>query len=130
MRIEHFAINVSDPVEMKEWYVQHLGFRIVRQENEAPHTAFLADEGGRVILEIYKNPPESVPDYKSMDPLIIHLAFVSEDPVKDKKRLLQAGASLISDEKSKNGSHLVMLRDPWGLPLQLCKRAKPMLPGS
>lgn len=130
MRIEHFAINVSDPVKMKEWYVQHLGLRIVKQEDTAPHTAFLADAEGGVMLEIYKNPPDSVPDYGSMDPLIIHLAFVSEDPTKDKNRLLRAGASLISDEKLEDGSHLVKLRDPWGLPLQLCKRAVPMLSGS
>lgn len=127
MKIEHFAINVSHPVEMADWYVEHIGLKVVKQEKEAPHTAFLADDGGRVMLEIYKNPPDDVPDYESMNPLIVHLALVSENPEKDKKRLLKAGASLISDDKLEDGSHLVMLRDPWGLPLQLCKRAVSML---
>ena len=27
-----------------------------------------------------------------------------------------------------DGSRLIMLRDPWGLPLQLCKRSNPLLP--
>lgn len=127
MKIEHFAINVSNPVEMTDWYVEHIGLKVVKQEKEAPYTAFLADDGGRVMLEIYKNPPDDVPDYESMDPLIVHLALVSENPEKDKKRLLKAGASLVSDDLLEDGSHLVMLRDPWGLPLQLCKRAVSML---
>lgn len=127
MKIEHFAINVSNPVEMTAWYVEHVGLKIIKQEEEAPHTAFLADDGGRVMLEIYNNPPDDVPDYETMDPLIVHLALVSENPTKDKKRLIEAGASLISDDKLEDGSHLVMLRDPWGLPLQLCKRAVSML---
>ncbi|MEX1136503.1 MAG: VOC family protein, partial [Balneolales bacterium] len=70
---------------------------------------------------------DQVPDYKKMDPLVLHLAFVSEDPVKDKERLLKGGATLVSDERLKDGSHLVMLRDPWGLALQLCNRNTPML---
>lgn len=127
MKIEHFAINVSDPVQMTDWYVDHLGLNVVRQDDEAPYTAFLADDGGRVMLEIYKNPPEEVPDYGSMNPLIVHLAFVSENPTFDTKRLLKAGASLISDDQLEDGSHLVMLRDPWGLSFQLCKRSVPMI---
>lgn len=127
MKIEHFAINVSKPVEMTDWYVKHIGFKVVKQEKEAPHTAFLADDGGKVMLEIYNNPPDDVPDYECMNPLILHLALYSENPAKDKERLIKAGASLISDDKLEDGSHLVMLRDPWGLPLQLCKRAVSML---
>lgn len=127
MKIEHFAINVSNPVKMTDWYVEHIGLKVIKQEKVAPHTAFLADNGGRVMLEIYNNPPDGVPDYENMDPLIMHLALVSENLLKDKKRLMEAGASLLSDEKLEDGSHLVMLRDPWGFPLQLCKRAVPML---
>lgn len=127
MKIEHFAINVSNPVEMTDWYVKYLGLTVIKQESEAPHTAFLADDGGRVMLEVYNNPPDKVPDYKNMDPLILHLAFVSESPARDKNRLMEAGASLISDDTLEDGSHLVMLRDPWGVPLQLCKRASSML---
>ena len=88
---------------------------------------FLADDSKRVMIEIYNNPVDEVPDYRTMNPLIVHLAFVSEDPSKDKERLLKAGASLVSDDRLEDGSHLIMLRDPWGLALQLCKRGVPML---
>lgn len=127
MKIEHFALNVESPAEMREWYVNHLHFDIVKQEKEPPFTTFLADESGQVMLEIYNNPTDQVPDYQNMNPLMVHLAFVSENPEKDKDRLVQAGASVVSNEKLDDGSHLIMLRDPWGLAIQLCKRGKKML---
>ncbi|MEX0720974.1 MAG: VOC family protein [Balneolaceae bacterium] len=127
MKIEHFAINVENPPAMVDWYVENLGLEIIRQMNEAPHTTFLADESGRVMLEIYTNPPGEVPDYPNMNPLIVHLAFVSENPASDKERLISAGATVVTDEHLKDNSHLIMMRDPWGFCIQLCKRGKPML---
>jgi hypothetical protein len=100
---------------------------IAKKEKYPPYTHFLTDSSGTVMVEIYNNPADQVPDYRSMDPLLLHLAFVSEEPGKDKQRLLDAGATLVSDEVLPDGSHLVMLRDPWGLAIQLCKRANPML---
>ena len=127
MKIEHFALNVAAPQAMAVWYHEHLGLKIVRQMNELPFTTFLADDSGRVMVEIYTNPAKEVPDYRKMNPLQLHLAFVSEDPEKDKNRLLQAGASLENVQHLQDGTHLVMLRDPWGLSIQLCKRGVPML---
>jgi glyoxylase I family protein len=127
MKIEHVAFNVKDPVGLTRWYEQHLGMRIVLQNPEPPYMTFLADDSGQVMIEIYCNPADEVPDYARMNPLVLHLAFVSTDPSADKQRLMEAGAQFISELHLADGSHLVMLRDPWGLALQLCKRGKPML---
>ena len=127
MKLEHFALNVIDPVAMAKWYVEHLGLTTVRQVADAPYTHFLADSSGTILLEIYNNPPDQVPPYAEMDPLLLHVAFVSEDPESDKVALLAAGATLVEELRFDDGSHLVMLRDPWGLAIQLCKRAVPML---
>lgn len=127
MKLEHFALNVEAPIAMADWYVQHLGLTIVRQLKNAPFTTFLSDDSGRIMVEIYLNPVDEVPAYRDMNPLLVHLAFVSENPVEDKERLLKAGASFASEQHLEDGSHLVMLRDPWGLALQLCKRGTPML---
>lgn len=127
MKLEHFALNVENPVAMADWYVTNLGLRVVRQMPEAPFTTFLADDSGRIMIEIYLNPADEVPLYREMNPLLVHLAFVSENPEQDKNRLIKAGANLVTDQHLADGSHLVMLRDPWGLALQLCKRGKPML---
>ena len=127
MKIEHFALNVENPPAMAAWYSEHLGMQVVRQMQEKPYTTFMADDSGSVMFEIYQNPVDEVPDYRRMNPLLVHLAFVSERPEEDKERLLKAGATLETEMRLEDGSHLVMLRDPWGLALQLCKRGKPML---
>lgn len=79
------------------------------------------------MLEIYNNPADQVPPYAEMNPLLIHLAFVSTNPAADKENLLAAGASFIEEVFLEDGSHLVMMRDPWGLAIQLCKRGTPMI---
>lgn len=127
MKLEHFALNVVDPVGMAAWYVEHLGLKVVRHMAEAHETHFLTDNSGQVLLEIYSNPPERVPAYAEMDPLLLHIAFVSEDPEADKAGLLEAGATFIEELRLDDGSHLAMLRDPWGLAVQLCKRGRPMV---
>jgi glyoxylase I family protein len=127
LKMEHVALNVSDPAAMAAWYSRHLGFEIVRSLPNAPYTHFLRDSDGSMMIEIYKNPPDQVPEYGKMHPLLLHLAFVSTDTETDKARLLGAGATHVQDETLADGSRLTMLRDPWGLSIQLCKRANPML---
>lgn len=127
MKLEHFALNVEDPIKMAEWYVQHLKLKIVRQTKTSPFTTFMADSSGRVMIEIYNNPSVKVPDYQKMDPLVMHLAFVSKNPDVDRTNLVSAGATLESEIKLEDDSHLIMLRDPWGVPVQLCKRTIKLL---
>ncbi len=125
MRFEHFALNVPDSRAMAQWYVDHLGFILVRSQEVAPHTRFLADETGRVIVEFYTNPAATIPSYTALHPLTFHFAVWSGDVRSDQVRLEKAGATLFQAEVMPNGSQLTMLRDPWGLPLQLCQRTNP-----
>lgn len=94
---------------------------------EAPYMTFLADDSGTVMLGLYSNPLGQPLDFENLHPLAVHLALVSVDPIADKSRLVRAGATEVSDDVLPDGSHLVMLRDPWGICLQLCKRAVPMI---
>lgn len=129
MKFEHFALNVEDPQSMRSWYTAQLGLQVVRQMEESPYTTFLADSSGTIMLEIYNNPAADIPPYRSMHPLLVHLASVSEDPKKDLERLQQAGATVVNEQHLPDGSHLLMMRDPWGLAIQFCKRGVPMLAG-
>ena len=122
MKIEHFALNVEEPIAMSQWYTNHLFLQIRTQNTVPPFTTFLVDNSGAVMLEIYQNPIDEVPNYRNMNPLILHLAFVSESPSMDKERLLKAGATFVSEDRLEDGSHIVMMRDPWGLAIQFCKR--------
>jgi glyoxylase I family protein len=127
MKIEHFALNVKEPVKMKIWYENHLGLSTVKHISEPPFTTFMADDSGQVMIEFYNNPTDNVPQYENMHPLLLHLAFVSDNPTIDKERLLSVGATLVSEDIFQDGTHLLMMRDPWGLSIQFCKRGVPML---
>lgn len=127
MKIEHFAYNVSNPIAIAAWYCEHLGFTVKHKFDKWPDTHFLADSSGNVMIEIYNNPIDQVPDYHAMDPLVLHLAFVSKCPETDAERLVAAGAKVVDDVKLSDGSHLKMLKDPWGLAIQLCKRGTPFI---
>jgi glyoxylase I family protein len=128
MRIEHVAMQVHAPAQMADWYIKNLGFRYMKSEDAPVPVRFIADDTGRVMLEIYCNPSVSVPDYSKMDPLHLHVAFVCEEIGITTERLVKAGALQVGPAEVKpNGDVLAMLRDPWGIPIQLCKRGIPMV---
>jgi len=127
MKFEHFGINVPDAAAMAAWYVEHLSMQVVRAVQGAPHTHFLADATGRVVMEIYSNTAAPIPDYANQDPLCFHIAFAVEDAAAERDILIANGATLVVNQTLDDDSLLVMLRDPWGVALQLCQRAAPML---
>src|SRR5205809_79717 len=123
MNIEHIAFNVPDPVQMAEWYTRHLGMRIVRRGTAPPYGHFLADEAGRVVLEIYHQ-TAPVPDYFALDPMVLHIAFTTPDVPGTRARLLAAGGSSAGEvATTPTGDELAIVRDPWGVSIQLVKRA-------
>ena len=128
MKLEHLALQVPDPAAMADWYVKHLGFSVARAGGPPAHARFLLERGGAVMLEVYCNPNAQLPDYFAQDPLLLHLAFATDDPAQNSARLKDAGARLVDDvSRNPAGDELVMLRDPWGIALQLVKRAEAML---
>jgi len=128
MKIEHTAYQVADPPALARWYVEHLGLTIKRSQDASPFGYFLADQGDAVMLEFYRQPHLPVPDYQSVDPLILHLAFWADDVPGTRARLLTAGATAVGDViRNDQGDEVAMLRDPWGLPVQLVRRERAML---
>jgi len=128
IRLEHVAINVEDPVSMAKWYGKNLGMKVVRKGPPPVNMHFISDAGGNMMLEIYNNPPDAVPDYASMDPLLLHIAFMADDVKGIREKLIAAGATAVGEVTiTPSGDELAMLRDPWGVAIQFVKRTKPML---
>jgi len=128
VKIEHTAYQVADPRALAGWYVEHLGMTIKRAQSAAPYGHFLADDGDAVMLEFYANPRVTVPDYRAMDPLLLHIAFTTDDVPATRARLIAAGASPEGEVTYTDGGDvLAMLRDPWGLAVQLVRRHTPMI---
>ena len=128
MKIEHAAYQVEHPADVAKWYVAHLGMTIKRSLPDRPWGHFLADSAGAVMLEFYNNPKVAVPDYAAIDPLILHVAFTTDDVEKARARLVAAGATAVgATDRNSLGDELAMLRDPWGFAIQLVRRHTPML---
>jgi glyoxylase I family protein len=120
---EHLAINVQDKEQVAQWYNDHLGAQVAR---EVPgNMIFLKDDRGTVFLEIFSNPTAPVQNWSEVHYLTFHIAFEAEDPKTKAEYLLSHGASLEEAYREAGGDQLIMLRDPFGIPLQLIKRAVP-----
>ena len=130
LNVEHIAWNVADPAAVADWDVANLGMQVVRSGPAPTHGRFLADAAGRTVVEIYSTTADPVPDYATQHPARLHFAFHTDDPDGSRKELIAAGATLVDEQTAPDGSRLLMLRDPWGLALQLVKRATPLLPVS
>jgi len=127
MKLEHVALLVADPVAMARWYEQQLDMKIVRSGDAPAHARFLADSAGASVLELYAG-TLPVPDYRAMDPVLLHVAFAVADVEATRARLIAAGAAAIGDVTvTAAGDAFAMLRDPWGLALQLACRARPLV---
>jgi catechol 2,3-dioxygenase-like lactoylglutathione lyase family enzyme len=128
IRLEHVAINVENPEAMVKWYRENLGMKLIRKGPPPVNMHFISDAGGNMMLEVYNNPPDAVPDYRSMNPLSLHIAFMVDDVKGICRKLTAAGATIVSDVSvTEAGDEIAMLRDPWGVPIQFLKRAEPML---
>jgi len=128
MRIEHFAYQVADPAASADWYIKHLGFVLKRSADGAAPVRFLADQSGTIMFELYHNPDIPVPDYRAMDALVHHIAFACDNVAGTAERLAAVGATIeLAPTQAANGDDLAMLRDPWGLAVQLVKRSSPLV---
>jgi glyoxylase I family protein len=129
MKIEHVAFQVEDPVSVAQWYIENLGMTLKRAYPQRPYGQFLSDDGDAVMLEFYNNPKASVPDYTTIDPLVLHVAFRVKDIAAERAKLLAAGATAVGDiTAADNGDKLAMHRDPWGLAVQLVTRVEGIIP--
>ncbi|HUT33601.1 MAG TPA: VOC family protein [Planctomycetota bacterium] len=128
MQIEHLGLDVPDPAAMADWYVKHLGMRVVLAKDEPVPVRFLADSANHVMIELYNNPAVTPLDFPAIDPLVLHLAFASKDVKADYQRLLAAGATVAAEPKVlPTGDEIAIARDPWGFAVQLVRRRTPMI---
>jgi len=127
MVFEHFALNISNPLKFVEWYTTHCNMKIIKSMDVPPYTHFLADKTGRSVIEVYLNNSAKIPDHSKNHYLEFHFAFKEENVSDLKNKLIAAGAEFLDEVKLDNGTQIVTLRDPFGIPIQLCKRVPPLV---
>ena len=128
VRLEHVALNVAEPEAMAKWYCENLNMQVMRAGPPPVNMRFIADAGKNMMLELYHNPPDQVPDYREMNVRTLHIAFLVDDVRQIRNDLLDAGATMAEDiTVTDAGDEILILRDPWGVPIQFLTRAEPML---
>ncbi|RPI03057.1 MAG: hypothetical protein EHM64_12955, partial [Ignavibacteriae bacterium] len=128
IRAEHCALNVADPQRMTNWYCENLGMKVIRKGTPPTYTTFIADAGSHMMFELFINTGFPMMDLSAVNPLSIHFAFVVDDVRGIRNALVAAGATIVDDVNvNAGGDELLMMRDPWGVPLQFIKRGTPML---
>ena len=125
MQIEHLAFNVREAKAMVAWYEEHLDMPVWKRGDGEVFVAFLGEPPS--LLEIYSNPAHPFFGAGGVDPLTLHIAFTSHALAEDLERLIAAGATHQAGAVGDDGRGLIMLRCPWGLPLQLCRRERPLV---
>lgn len=127
MKLEHVAFVVDDPDAVAKWYCEHLGMKLIRQGPPPVKMTFLADSAGQSMFEVYHQPEVKTTNYKAMHHLALHFAFYAEDIHGQFARLKAAGATVVQEpSQTEAGDTLAMLRDPWGVAIQLVNRKKKM----
>ncbi len=128
IRPEHVAFNVPDPVAAVKWYTENLGMKALRLGGPPTYTSFVSDSGEHMMMELFHNADYPLFEPAQFSHMSIHLAFMVNDISVIKTKLIAAGATLVEDiTKTPSGDQVLMLRDPWGLPIQFAQRVKAML---
>ncbi|HLP18335.1 MAG TPA: VOC family protein [Bacteroidota bacterium] len=125
---EHYALNVADSRAKAKWFVEQLGLTIVREGKAPSYGMFIADSSKNLMMELYQDEKYPALKFSDVDYMTTHLAFIVTDVAAVKARLVNAGATVAEEMKQlPNGDTVLMLRDPWGEPVQIVKRVAPFL---
>lgn len=117
--VHHVAIIVSDYDRSRDFYVNKLGFSVIREEHrEAQQDIKLEVQLGNCMLEIFgkKDPPANPGKTCGM----WHLCFHAPDLEKTIRELNDLG--IPTDPimvNASNGKRIAFFYDPDGLPLEL-----------
>lgn len=119
--LEHFALYARNPIRLKDFYVDVMGMRVVRDDGGNPPSYFLADENA-MALEIIARPPEEANVNQRW---ICHIAFWVDDfeaaaaELQDKGIEFEAETAVANDAMKTR-----FFQDPEGNRLQLVWRSR------
>ena len=124
-KIHHVAIIASDYEKSKRFYVEVLGFKIVKETYREERNSYKLDLeiNGDYQIELFsfKNPPKRVTNPEARG--LRHLAFEVKNIDKEVKKLADIGVvceEIRIDEIT--GKRFTFFKDPDELPLELYER--------
>ncbi len=128
LRMEHLEFNVPDTHKKAKWFEENLGMKIMREGGAPTFNMFISDPEHNMMMELNQNKDFPMLDFWKVSHMATHFAFTVKDIQAAKKKLIAGGAQLVEDiTKTPGGDYVMMMRDPWGEPIQIVHRAEPML---
>ena len=120
-RQHHIAVIASDWEQAREFYVNKLGFELIREAYRPAQDDYLRMlRLGETTLEIFINPgnPERVTDPEAKG--LRHLAFHVDNVEETARWLNSRGVETEPIREDKvNGGRFTFFKDPDGLPLEI-----------
>ncbi len=122
MNAEHLGIYAEDPTVLSQWYVDKLGFSVVRtlEKEGRPPIFFLQGEGG-MVLEILPS-PSARPSRGLTDPGYSHIGLLVTDFDQAAASLESSGVSVHDARSTSNGWTIGYFEDPEGNQLEIVYR--------
>ena len=124
MGIEHIGISVAAPLSMADWYCSYLGFKNIRTDGtESDGVAFIVDDAGETVLELFKLPDLDPLPFHDFIPIQFHIAIDCGTPYEKAIALVEHGAEFIGEApRNAYKGEKYLIRDPWGTVIQLVDR--------
>ena len=122
MKPEHIGIYASDSETLSKWYIDKLGFSIIRTlgKEGRPTIYFLEAEGG-VVVEILPTSGDRS-ERKLNEPGFSHIGILVDDFDKAVSSLESKGISVHDARKTSNGWTIGYFEDPEGNSLEIVYR--------
>ena len=120
-KTHHVAIICSDYARSKAFYVNTLGFSVIREVWREDRRDWLTMlQSGEVVLELFTKPDAPARPTQPEALGLRHLAFRVEDAEQAAAWLRERGVETEPiREDPVNGGRMTFFRDPDGLPLEL-----------
>lgn len=121
-KAEHIGIYAKDPVGLSNWYMDKLGFKVIRtlEKEGRPPIYFLKGEGGAVLEILPTNLSTEKRDLST--PGFSHLGLIIDDFKESQSMLKEKGVFLENVRETSNGWTIAYFKDPEGNQLELVYR--------
>jgi len=124
MNAEHIGLYAANTVELSKWYIEKLGFKVVRtlEKEGRPPIYFLKGEEGLTLEILPTTSPRA--DRQLSDPGYSHIGLVVDDFDQVVSALQAKGIAVQDVRTTTNGWTIGYFNDPEGNRLEMIYRPK------
>jgi lactoylglutathione lyase len=119
-QINHVHIKSSDPRKAAEWFVEHLGAKIVAENRNGERVTFRLDLHGLGMNVTDFIEGQKLGQHYGME----HLALDTDDVFGEVEKLKRAGVRILEERQLPDGRHVCFFEGPEGVRLEVMEWRK------